>query len=280
MNKPLILLSLFITSVALATCDETQISYQRSTGISLSIGGHQSYSSFSTSMTVNIPVMMDGRWACYKQSGHLGFQSETKKGKNKTIVSMTPPKVEFDGVKNARVVQYLDVVGDSFENFKLYALTSVCSGEIPLGQESVSESLIGVMMKGPASVEVSNVFATGIAAQNLKGSQTERYYSASALGHFASLYEKTNGDLPIAQSTSNIFIPSVLTGVSVNMVSREQFELYSSFQSRNQGKLNGCSEDFRQSMKGVLLENTLNSLAARGISAKIKKGSIEFTFKL
>ncbi len=271
--------ALFISLSVQASCQNDQIGYVRESGFSLSIGGKGSQSSYNEKKTVNMPVFIQGRPACYKQKGEMALEFKSNKKNESVKLEISPLQVEFENVPDARVLQYLDVEGRSASELKIHLLTFICSGEIPLGQESYSDTLNGIRFtRNSVNVSTQSVFATGAAARNLQRVPKRN----PTIEHFSRLYSLRNPErLPLMENRANVFIPTLIASNSIASTSPVERRIYSDFVSRGLGNLNGCSEDFRITMESSLISHMLDVGVSGNVSLKRKgKSKIELTLTL
>lgn len=275
----LFILTLFLTSLVHAGCDETQLIFRRSTTIGIDTSNGTSV--FGREETVNIPLIIDGKQACYHQKN--GIQVFTKEIKEAVFVDyeINPISVNFENVPDADVVQYLDIEYDP-ENraSKLFIMSFLCSGETPIGGDAFSDSLKRLAEQSPEEKQETQVFiATGQAAENINLSEKNKK-RAKIFDHFLSLYEDNlEGDEILETEVSNVFIPNVLGGISIEGVTNVERKLYSSFFSRINSSINGCSKVFRERMNSYLMENVLKYRRFPGVLIGKKRFSPRYKLR-
>lgn len=269
----LLLLSSFFATAALADCNPTHLGVVRERGFSLSFGGGSS-SSFETKSTTNIPLVIDGKRACYHQTNKLEIRTERKKDKEYVEFEITPMEADFENVPDPSVVHYLNV-----DQNRVQMMSFLCSGETPIGAEGFSDSLLKLSVSGPsASVKVSSTFATGIAARNLYENErdmaNDRVYDS-----FLELYRDRAKESMSEEETLDIFIPSVITRTTIESRSSLKRSLYSSFFSRTGFTVNGCSKAFREVMDEFRLEKIAKNKSMNGIELKKKAFSSKYRMR-
>src|SRR3989344_9144472 len=119
---------------AWSKCNTGAIVYGRSTSIGLSLGGNDSSSGYESGMTMNIPLSINGKAACYKQKGKLSVETKKIEEGEAVEYELTPLRVEFENVPEGRLFQYLHVNHDiAGSASKVSMISFVCSGETPIG---------------------------------------------------------------------------------------------------------------------------------------------------
>lgn len=279
--KKLILFSLLFASTTQvwASCQSDAIVYRRDTSFSISLGGKKSGSQFSTQSTMNLPVFIDGRPACFKKTDAVSFEVQKSKKQNSIKFLMTPVIAEFENVPNGRVVQYFDFQHHGGYSSEVHVLTYICSGEIPLSKESYSDTILGLSMNSQGqTMRSSNVFATGAAARNL---QQHRPVSNKTERHFSRLFALNNHGVSVESAPGNIFIPTVISDLSIQGSGAVDRRLYSTFDSQHRSSFNGCSEEFKQLMSPYLLDQVLEKGGVNEIQIRLKKkNQYELTIEL
>lgn len=253
MKLNLFLFLFAINSHAKCITDAVVIKHQTGFGISFGSGG--SKSSFNDGSSVNVPFSINGEAACFRKSSAFSIKTEEKKGSTIGKLTITPQKVEFENVPEAKTKQYFfaDKSNDPLQT-KFYSMSFICSGEIPLSIEATSDSYLEIDHKTrEASVNVSTVFATGAAAENLK-KRSFNYKADETFKFFADKYqfgsEKTADTVCCNQK-----IPSIFTSTSIESLTGVERAITSSFTTMGSKVPNGCSKDFEDKMKKYLIEN-------------------------
>jgi hypothetical protein len=273
-------IALFVLGPAWAKCDPNNVRIERTTSFALSLGP-KSQSNFGTNMTVNIPLVIDGKPACYHQQNGILISTERAKENEFVEYEITPLSAEFENVPSPMTYQYMHVELDSDnKSSKVHMMSFLCSGETPIGGDAFSDSLqnLAENVKSPeASTEV--FIATGQAAENISISQ-EKKTKAKVYDRFLEIYEdRGEENESIDNDQTNIYIPNVLTGISVNSVTSVERKLYSAFFSRTSSSINGCSKKFLNKMQDLLIENVAKNQPFKGIELKKKRFSSKYKMK-
>ena len=271
-----ILASLFVTSSAWAKCDDSQFKYVRESGFSLSLGS----SSFNKEETINIPLIIDGKPACYHQSNGISVKTEKIKEGESVEYEITPLSAEFENVPSSATYQYLNVEYDAENKASKVQITSfLCSGESPIGGDAFSDELTNLAVNEESSSSADVFIATGQAAENVSINQAKKA-RAKVFDKFLEIYEERADEIEMAEmESSNIYIPNVIAGISISGVTGIERKLYSSFFSRTNSSINGCSKKFLAKMKDYLLENVAKNQPFRGIELKKKRFSSKYKMK-
>lgn len=272
----LILASIFVSSSAWAKCDDSQFKYIRESGFSLSLGS----SSFNKEETINIPLIIEGKPACYHQSNGISVKTEKIKDGESVEYEITPLSAEFENVPSPATYQFLNVEYDA-ENkaSKVQIASFLCSGESPIGGDAFSDELSNLAENDESSSSADVFIATGQAAENVSINQAKKA-RAKVFDKFLEIYEERADEFETAEmESSNIYIPNVIAGISISGVSGIERKLYSSFFSRTNSSINGCSKKFLAKMKDYLLENVAKNQPFRGIELKKKRFSSKYKMK-
>lgn len=268
-----------LTLSAWAGCDVNGISVVRESGFSISIGGGKSDSNASQRNTVNIPLVINGKKACYHQSNGLSIKTERKKENEFVEFELTPLEAEFENVPESGVYQYLNIEYDDRNSAsQVHMVTFLCSGETPIGSESFSDRLTKLAFTNNVNVNTTSMIATGRAAEILNQREGKKA-NTKVYDHFLDLYRERSKDDSIYSSNSDIFIPGVIARSSVESRSSLKREMYSSYFSRTLSSVNGCSKKFQNSMSEFLLENVVKNSPFKGIAVKKKTFSSKYKMK-
>src|SRR5690606_6188729 len=235
----------------------------------------QGSSEFGQSMTVNIPLEIDGKPACYHQKNVIQVMTERVKEGQEIEYEITPLQASFENVPSPAVYQYMNIEYDPDQKASRVQIMSVlCSEERPIGADAFSDSLILLSEKTEDASSGTNIFiATGAAAENISASQANKA-KVKVYDKFLEIYESRSEDiLSIDDDQSNIFIPNVLAGVTIEEMSSVDRRLYSSFFTRTNSSINGCSKKFREKMQDLLIENVAKESPFKGIELKRKRFS-------
>lgn len=267
---------LAMTTLALAECDVEQ----RGIGRQKSSGQDLFSPSFSNGFSVNIPLKIDGKQACYRQSSSIKVKTEKIMDNEFVEYEITPINAEFENVPKPQILQYLFIeFEDSIIPSKVHIASFLCSGENPIGGDAFSDSLskLSEDVKTPET-STSIFIASGIAAEDVSVS-LERKARAKVYDRFLQLFEYRSGVTNIETDHSNIYVPNVLAGLPHLSTSSVDRKLYSAFFTRTNSSLNGCSEKFRKNMQHLLIENVAKTNPFNGIEISKKRFSSKYKLK-
>lgn len=200
-------------------------------------------SKYQEDLNVSVPVQIRGQWGCYQRKDAINL--EKKKKKTSMEVEITPLKVDFENVADAHVGQYVHIDGN-----QIYLVSFICSGENMIGHSSYYDAFLNVPIKAEQNFKVGSVFATGMAARNLESSYAKK---EQAMEKFADLYHVKDQ----AVQPEDCFIPAIISTSSIDMHLNIQRQIESSFKSRNNSVVNGCSNGFKEKMKDFKIETVL-----------------------
>lgn len=271
-------LSLLTTSVW-SKCDVDQIRYSRSTSYGLNLG--EGSSEFGQNVTVNIPLVIDGKPACYHQKNGIKVTTEEIEEGKEIDYEITPLQASFENVPAPAIYQYLNVEYDQGQRAsRLQIMSFLCSGERPIGADAFSDSLIALSEKPKEVSSGVNIFiATGGAAENISVSQANKA-RVKVYDKFLEIFETRSEELAtIEEDQTNIYIPNVLAGVSIEEITSIDRKLYTSFFTRTNSSINGCSKNFRVKMQDFLLENVSRHQPFKGIELKRKRFSSKYRMR-
>jgi hypothetical protein len=274
---PILLFSLNIH----AKCVTDAVVYKHETGFGISFGGGGGKSSYNDSMSINVPLSINGEDACFRKKSSFNIKTEEKKDSTIGKLVISPASVEFENVPEAKVKHYIfaDKSNDPFQT-KFYSMSFVCSGEIPLSIDATSDSYLEVDRKTKdASISVTTVFATGAAAENLKKGKVNNK-AEEAFKFFSAKYQLDN-DKKADVVCCNQKVPSILTMTSVESLTGVERAIASSFTTLGSQIPNGCSKSFEDKMKNYLIENykSNESLEPFDVSKKWFKDVIVLEWK-
>lgn len=263
-----------------AGCDDDRLIIKRETSFGLTIGGDNE-SEFGTSITMNIPLSIDGKKACYHQTSAIGVKTKTVKENDFVDYEITPIEASFENIPNAKIRQFLLVDYNKVKNAsEIYIMSYLCSGETPIGGDVFSDGLAKIAMKGSAtSLEVQTVFATGRAAELIKERAPKRN-TKKIYQKFMDIYSlrTENKGIPYT-SRANVSIPDFLATTSLDSISSIERKLYAEYSSRTGSELNGCSNAFLQTMQDHLIENIAVQNPFPGIEIKKKRFSTKYKLR-
>lgn len=143
-------------------------------------------------------------------------------------------------------------------------MSFLCNGETPIGGDALADSLKKIRENGSkTSVEVRVFIATGQAAENISISQ-EKKARAKVFDKFLKTYESKNIDISIIEEDrNNVFIPSLLSGLSIDFISNVE----------------RCSLKFRTLMQEFLLESIVNNQPFPGIDIQKKRFTSKYQMR-
>ncbi len=274
-----IAIALFVVGPAWSKCDTENVRYERSTTFGLSWGANSS-SAFGTNVTVNIPLVIDGKPACYHQENGILISTERVKENEFVEYEINPLSAEFENVPSPMIYQYMHVELDpDNKSSKVHMMSFLCSGETPIGGDAFSDSLQNLAENTTPEVSTEVFISTGQAAENISVSQAKKA-KAKVFDRFLELYEdRGEENESIDADQTNIYIPNVLTGLSINSVTSVERKLYSAFFSRTSSSINGCSKKFLSKMQDLLIENVAKTQPFKGIELKRKRFSSKYKMK-
>ena len=249
-------------------------------GFGISFGGGGSNSSFKDENTINIPLSINNQQACFKKKSKFTLKAENAQDLDKGSITITPMKTDFENSPEPSVKQYLFVEkSDNKLETKFHTMSFVCSGEIPLSIEATSDSYLKIFSQSNSvNVQVRNVFATGVAAENLNRG---RYplSSQETFDFFAKVYkEKTKREIDGPDCCTQK-VPSVISDTSIKSLSAIERAVTSNFTTMGAKVPNGCSKDFSESMKQYLLENYERNDSLKDYKVKKKWFSEDLSFE-
>ncbi len=253
-----ILLFIFALSSAFA-CQSDQISIVRRTGISINNNGNHSG---TATQKVNMPVKFEGNWGCWEQEGGLSFDVKEKK-KSLTVII---PKSSFEKIPG-RTVSYAALRRDS-GILEMDIATFVCLGSTVVASETFSGTILDAMVLQSMDVQVSTIFATGIAAQNLQRADRRKQDMPGALQEY---FERNFHGQWSQLERYDVMVPSVYLGSSMKT---PLSNLTSTYNTRVVTK-SACSPEFELIMSPLRFENLR---LPDGLKAKVKKGNLQITW--
>lgn len=271
--KPALFLLLLLPIETFAKCNTEAIEYINSSGFSISFGSGNSSKAGSIE-SVNVPMTIDGKAACYRKTSKFEIKDEQKKGETEMQISVSPLKVEFENIPSPHVKQYLFIEKNPENPFytKFHTMSFICSGDIPLSVEATSDRYLDVMVKSnQAEVKVTHFFATGQAAENLNKTKKGSSNNQATFDFYSKLYqEKTQRELEDAPKCE-YNIPSIISETSIQVLTNVHREIASNYTTMGAKVVNGCTKDFSESMKNYLYENYKDNETLS--SFKVKKKS-------
>lgn len=255
--KQAIFLLILLPLKSFAKCDTDSVQYINQSGFSISFGGGSS-SNVGQKQTINVPMTIDGRPACYRKTSKFEIKNEDKDKKSSMQISVTPIKVEFENVPNSHVKQYLFIEKNPENPFytKFHTMSFICSGDVPLSVEAASDSYLDVVVKSnQPEVKVTHFFATGAAAENLNAAKKGISNNQVTFDFYSKLYkDKTQRELADAPKCE-YNIPSIITETSIEALTDVHRKIAMNYTTLGAKVVNGCTKDFSESMKDYLIEN-------------------------
>lgn len=280
MKKLFFLSNLFFTiSLSANDCNPSAVIYHRSSGFGISTNGVKGNLSGSGERSVNLPIKTENGWGCYKKES--SFHVEVVKDEKSIVQNFTvsPLKVNFENVPNARAVQYVH-----FENNRERAYTNkftlsafICSGDKLLSVENKQFTLLDLMIKNVnPEVSTSSFFATGTAAKNLNNSN-----AVTSEHNLFYLLALSHGFVPVdnCRDCEAVEVPAVLSSSqsrSLADISAKMSDFYNTVGDKL--NINPCDEKFESLMKSYRLENfeVNNSLKTLKVKKKFLSDKIIF----
>lgn len=258
MKTLFIISSILFSNTLLAKCNTRAIGVIHESGFGISFGGGgSSAGSFDKNVT-NVPLTINGELACFKKTSKFDIKGESKKdGEQKNKMVITPMKLEYENIPNPHFRQYIFIENDSNPLLrKIHQMSFVCTGEIPLSIEATSDHVLKVLSDtSSASVNVSHVFATGAAADNLKRANF-KLSTQPTFDFFGKIYkDKTAKEVAAMDCCNDVRVPSILNSTSINSLAGVERSIASNFTTMGAEVPNGCSADFIKTMNNYLLEN-------------------------
>ncbi len=219
--------------------------------------------------SVNIPLSLNGKTACYHQKSYIEVKAESVQDGKFINYEITPVVARFENIPAPKIYQYVNIEYDQKgETPKFHMMSFLCSGESPIGGDAFSGSL-QKLAENSTSEDSADVFiATGQASDNLSVDQIKKV-KAKVYDKFIGIYESLSpeGDR-IDSDLSNLYIPNILTGISVNTFSETEKKNLSSYFSRTGSSINGCSMKFINLMQEHLIHNVLLAQPFKDIDIK------------
>lgn len=244
-------------------CRTDQISIVRHTGLGANTNGNHSG---MAAQKVNIPVNFEGNWGCWEQEGGLTFDVTAKSRKMTVIV----PKSSFEKLPG-RTMSYASLKKNNSGLVEMDIATFVCIGNNVIAAETFSGNVMNAMMLQSMDVQVSTVFATGVAAANLNQQREDmarRYGRRTELPGNLQKYFEENFHGNFAQlERYEMMVPSVYLSTSMKT---PLSSLTSSYHTRVLTK-SACSPEFEAVMSPLLFSNLE---MPQGMKAKLKKGNL------
>jgi hypothetical protein len=272
------------TAHAKLKCIANAIAVYHEVGFGISFDGGSSGTNFGEKSIINVPLSIDNRPACFIKQNSFKMQSEAKKGKEEeNSITISPMKVEYENIPSPHQKQYVFVEKNPIKLLtKFHTMSFICAGELPLSIEASSDSVSKIIMdSNTANVSVHNVFATGIAAQNLKKGKVIETSTQETFDFFNKIYQvKTQKELmPDNVCCTDYRIPSIINDLSIKSLAGAERAIASSFTTMAANVPNGCSKDFADTMKNYQLENYTSNESLKDYKIKKKWFSDDLVFE-
>lgn len=258
---------ILILSIASAfACQENQVSIVRRSGIGIGSNGRHSG---NASQKVNVPVRFEGKWGCWEQEGGLSFDV---KEKSNTLTVLIPKSSFKDIPGRTKSYALLSKVGSTVQ---MDIATFVCLGNQVLSAETFSGTVAEARVLQDLDAQVSTVFATGIAAQNLERQREEmaqRFGRSSELpGGLQKFFEESYTGSWAPLENYDVMVPTIYLSARMNT---PLGSLSSSYHTRVLTK-SACSPEFESVMSPLSFEKLG---VPEGIKVKFKKGQLVLSF--
>ncbi len=279
MKLKLLFVLFILPTLSHARCNSNAIGVIHQSGFGISFGGGESSAGSYDKNTINVPLTIDGKQACFKKKTSYKIES---KEKNKMVIS--PMELDFENIPAPHFKQYIFVQKkpDSLQT-KIITMNFVCSGEIPLSTEAMTNSLFSIKASQEMEVNTSSTFASGVAAQNLGYRYKLNDQNNEALSFFAELYQakkkKTEEELAIKPDCTEVSIPSLISQSNTEILGAVKKGITSEFSTLPKDAPNGCSQEFSNEMKNYLFENYVDNESLKDFKIKKKWFSKDLIFE-
>lgn len=273
---PLIALSL--SPIIHAKCNTGAIIMKRESGFGISLSGGGISSSSSNEESINVPFSLNNEPACFVKKSKFEVKTESSKDAASEKITISPLKVEFENVPDAKVRQYIFAEkGKDKLSTKFYSMSFVCAGELPLSIEGYADSYLDLKIKSTTvEMNTSMTFATGAAADNLKRNKVNTN-SNEAFKFFTQKFQMNTKDFNCCEAK----LPSIFSESSVSAISGIERTVVNSFYTIGNEIPNGCSQNYAEKMQNYLVENyeKNDSLNSFKVSKKWFKDDIVLEWK-
>jgi len=274
------LIFILAPSLVEAKCNSNSIGVIHQSGFGISFGGGEGSAGSYDKNTVNVPLSIDGKLACFKKKNSYKIES---KEKNKMIIS--PMEVDFENVPDPHFKQYIFMKKMTpLENSQVFIMNFVCSGENPLSTETISNSLFNIQKVNEMEMSTSSTFSSGVSAKILEGKKISEYQPNEAFQLFSQIYDDKKKSLETAPIETNhecleINIPTLVSTQTTEAIEEVNKGISAEFTTKNAKGLNGCSKDFSSVMKSYLLENYNENESFKDFKIKKKWFSSDLVFE-
>jgi hypothetical protein len=211
-----VFISIVTSQQAIANCRPQVLSYMKSSGFGLSIGGGGSSFSAADKVTVNIPIQVGNVSGCYQQTSKLELKAVSKKTEFNGSIVISPLKASFSGVPESNVTTYimLSESQSTPRQVQFNVLSAACAGQTVVVAESFTGTLRDVvnLTAQQASASTTTVFATGAAARALQNRLKISEIPAVIAAEFKRLERPVTANATRKRQT--VSTPSLMTGSS------------------------------------------------------------------
>lgn len=218
---------------------------------------------------------MNGEQSCYHQTSALSLKIETMT-QSAAEFEISPLLAEFENVPEPQTFHFIQVEHAEDRPSKIHMMSFLCSGEHPIGADAYSETFAKLVKSKEDKEAIEVTIANGQATDHLTVN-LEKKAKAKVYFHFLKLFEDRNGGTSVEDmKNSNIFIPNIILESNRSMSK----QIYSTFFSRTNSGLNGCSKDFQKDMQDLLIENVIQTKPFNKIEIRKKLFNNKFKLKL
>lgn len=222
-----------------------------------------------SSSTIIVPLTHNGKAACYHQKSFIEVKAERTQDEKIVNYEITPVAARFENIPAPKIYQYVNIEYDQKgEAPRFHMMSFLCSGEYPIGGDAFSGSLQELAEDSPPEDTTDIFISTGQASDNLSVDQIKKA-KAKVYDKFVEIYESQFPERgTIDSDVSNLYIPNILTGISVNTFSETEKKILSSYFSRTGSSINGCSMKFINQMQEHLINHVLLSQPFKDINIR------------
>jgi hypothetical protein len=275
---------LLLPTLSWAWCSKGGIIVQHSTEFGVSFGSGGSSSNSSDQQSINVPLSIDGKEACFRKKTSFTLRAEDtvkrEKVKSEGRVIITPMTVDFRNVPSPHFKQYIYAERNpDISKAKFHVMGFICSGSMPLSIEAHSDLYAKLVEKSAKSsngvTEISFTIATGAAAEALERNRPKpkkgAVSSKETFDTFLNIYrQKANHsleDVPVKHAN----IPNLLMESSVSSLGDLERKIATKFTTMGPKVINGCSKIFSEVMSDYQVENIKNNPSLKSFNIG-KKG--------
>ena len=142
----IVLVTILSHEYSVANCwrgDVSPIMIRHSEGISSVFKRGKSKTELNDEIETSMGVVVDGHRGCFSQRGKLRMLKKTKKDSIFAEITVTPPKVKFENLPNARVQTYLIASASAESQLLTYStFAAICSNSTAILTESKSGTIL------------------------------------------------------------------------------------------------------------------------------------------